>query len=197
MRPTQLNWAVALMLSLLVLLVGCRTADLPPDEGGSGTTSVGGQQNPGQGSGSGNGQGSNSPSGSGGAGEPSQEVPELPGNMADLRAAFGEPTPVTYTVVLAKAPRGTDMTKYLDRELDKRGYPASSEIVLVIFPENNHDVRFAMGALLFEKKISLQSMLETVRNQYLDKARSGDPAGGLADLIRTVNQLVQKADAGT
>lgn len=119
--------------------------------------------------------------------QPEPEVPSLPGDMPALREALKAETPVTYTIVVANAPREVDKTAYLDQILEERGYPGRNEVLLVIFPEDNYNIRFAMGALLFDQKISLQQMLDMVQNQYLTRARQGDPAGGLAALVDAIN----------
>lgn len=102
-------------------------------------------------------------------------------------------SPITYSIVVANVPKGTDINRYLDQMLDDRGYPAMDEVLLVIFPNDNYNIRFAMGGMLFDKKISLQAMLEMVQNQYLTKARNGDPSRGLADLIIAINQQVEES----
>ncbi len=119
------------------------------------------------------------------------EVPDLPGDKEALRTALKAETPITYTIVIADAPREMDKTAYLDQMLAEQGYPGKNEILLVIFPADNYNIRFAMGALVFDRKISLQQMLEMVQNQYLARSRRGDPAGGLADLIDAINQKVK------
>lgn len=119
------------------------------------------------------------------------EVPDLPGDKEALRTALKAETPITYTIVIADAPREMDKTAYLDQMLAEQGYPGKNEILLVIFPADNYNTRFAMGALVFDRKISLQQMLEMVQNQYLARSRRGDPAGGLADLINAINEKVK------
>jgi len=124
--------------------------------------------------------------------EPGPEVPDLPGDTASLKEALKAETPVTYTIIVADdAPREMDKTLYLDQMLTERGYPKKNEILLVIFPQDNHNIRFALGALVFDRKISLESMLEMVQNQYLTRSRRGDPAGGLAALITAINEKVK------
>lgn len=119
------------------------------------------------------------------------EVPDLPGDKEALRSALKAETPITYTIVIADAPREMDKTAYLDQMLAEQGYPGKNEILLVLFPADNYNIRFAMGALVFDRKISLQQMLEMVQSQYLTRSRRGDPAGGLADLINAINEKVK------
>lgn len=116
----------------------------------------------------------------------------MPGDMAALRAALGEGTALNYRIIVTDAPKGVDKTQYLDEMLAAKGwYPGKNELLLLVFPKDNFDIRFAMGALLFEKKVSVQAMLDLVRDNYFPKARTGDPATGLADLVRAVNQQVK------
>lgn len=121
--------------------------------------------------------------------EPDLQIPELPGDMEALREALRAPSPITYTIVIAHdAPREMDKTAYLDQMLAEKGYPGKNEILLVLFPADNYNIRFAMGALVFDRKITLPQMLELVQTQYLTRSRQGDPAGGLAALINAINQ---------
>ncbi len=118
-------------------------------------------------------------------------TPTFPGDMQALEAALAEPSPLTYKIMSIDTPKGTDLDAYLDLYLEQKGSPSRNEIWLLIFPNDNHNIRFVMGALLFEKKVSVQRMLEVVRGDYLPQARTGDPATGLATLIRSVNQSVK------
>ncbi|MBY6278322.1 hypothetical protein, partial [Symbiobacterium thermophilum] len=106
-----------------------------------------------------------------------------------LREALRVQSPITYTIVLAHdAPREMDKTAYLDQMLAEQGYPGKNEILLVLFPADNYNIRFAMGSLVFDRRITLQQMLELVQSQYLTRSRQGDPAGGLAALINAINE---------
>lgn len=122
---------------------------------------------------------------------PTAQAPKLPGDMESLQAALAEPTPVTYSISVVHLPEGMNKDDYLDQMLEAKGYPGSNEILLMVFPGDNYNIRFVLGSMLFEKKISLESMLRMVQSQYLGKSRAGDPAGGLADLIRAVNQQLR------
>lgn len=122
---------------------------------------------------------------------PEITVPDLPGDMASLRESLAAETSVGYTIVVADAPREVDKTVYLDQMLEERGYPGKNEVLLVIFPADNYNIRFAMGVWVFDRKISLQSMLKMVQEEYLTRSRQGDPAGGLAALINAINAQVK------
>ncbi|MFZ5823635.1 MAG: TPM domain-containing protein [Bacillota bacterium] len=193
MRQLRLIQVVALVLGLAIFVTGCGTKQ--PAAGGTSPTGGKGEQTapatPGQQT------GSNPAGGQSGSNQPPSTTPTAPalpkvaGDMAALEAAYAQPSPLTYKIAIADAPKGADKTAYLDEMLGDKGYPDKNQVLLLIFPEDNNDIRFAMGALLFEKKVSVESMLNMVRTHYLPKARQGDPAGGLADLIRAVNQQVK------
>lgn len=186
MKRYGIMWAVTMVLGLAMLLTACGQGAQPlsgesrppvpqsepaaPDtSGGSRTSAPTANQEP----------------------APTQELPQIAGDMAALKAALGESTPIRYRIAAATAPRGADKTAYLEEMLGEKGYPGKNEVLLLVFPQDHYDIRFAMGALLFEKKLSVQSMLDLVRSHYFPKARAGDPAGGLADLIRAVNSQVK------
>lgn len=196
MRHTRFIQAVALVLGLAIWLTGCGSGAKSPEPGavpaagGKGEqtapVSTGGQ------SGSSPSAGQNTTGGQTTTPALAPGLPEIAGEMAILRAAMGEPSPLTYKISIADAPKGADKNAYLDQMLASMGgYPGKNEVLLLLFPEDNYDIRFAMGSFLFEKKVSVESMLNMVRSHYLTKARTGDPAGGLADLIRAANQQVK------
>jgi len=112
----------------------------------------------------------------------------LPGDQAALKAALGAVSGVKYEIITVDTAGGKDKNDYLDAALAPKGWPEKSMLVLMIFTGENHDIRFAMGADFNQKKVSVDEMLVLVRNQYLTKAKDGNAAGGLADLIQAVNQ---------
>jgi len=118
-------------------------------------------------------------------------TPTFPGDMQALEGALSEPSPLTYKLIPVDTPKGTDLNAYLDFYIEQNGSPGKNEVWLLIFPNDGHNMRFVMGALLFEKKVTVEQMLDLARNHYFPKARTGDPAAGLADLIRSVNQIVK------
>lgn len=187
-RPLWLR-AAALILSAALLVAGCGAADkpppspppqskpqptpapTPPGEPTRPTDPVDPPEDPAQ---------------------PDPAVPDLPGDIEALKEALRAQSPVTYTIVIAHdAPREMDKTAYLDQMLEAQGYPGNNEILLVLFPADNYNIRFAMGVLVFDRRITLQQMLELVQNQYLPLSRQGDPAGGLAALINAINAQVK------
>lgn len=183
-RRTLTTLAAAVLLSIAILLTGCSgTKQVEPTV--PETNSKQGEQGE---------QGKQGDQGERGGQAPSSAqngLPHMTGDLAALQAALGEPTVLTYRIVMADAPKGVDKTAYLDLMLGQDGSPGNNELLLVLFPAENHDIRFAMGPMFFEKKITVQAMLDLVRAHYLPKARAEDPATGLADLIRAVNQLVK------
>ncbi|MFZ5815639.1 MAG: hypothetical protein ACOY93_10115 [Bacillota bacterium] len=183
MQQNRLLRAAALLVGLAMLITGCsssRSTQAVEPVVTRETPTIAPAEKP-----------SHSTPAAGSTAEEASELPQLPGDMAALKAALAEASPITYRIEVANVPRGVDKTAHLDAMLGSQGYPGKNEVLLLIFPADNHDIRFAMGALLFEKKISVESMLGMVRQHYFTKVRSGDPAGGLADLIRAVNQAVK------
>lgn len=195
MRQTRLIQAAALVLGLVLLLTGCvsqppaagETKNPPASSGKPNAPASPGKASDSNPAGDQNNTGEDQENNA-----PSITLPELAGDMPGLQGALMEPSPLTYKIAVAEAPKGADKTAYLDQMLAaQKGYPGKNEILLLIFPQDNNDIRFAMGAFLFEKKVSVESMLQMVRSHYFPKARVGDPAGGLADLVRAVNQAVK------
>lgn len=185
MRQTKIIQAVALLLGLAIMLTGCGASDktasrttepsatTPAKPVGAAVTQP------------------NTPPAAGQPTAPATELPAIAGDLSVLQAALGEATSIRFTIHLAVTPQGADKNAYLDAMLGEKGYPAKNELVLVVFPQDNNDIRFAMGSLFFEKKVSVEAMVDLVRSHYLPKARTGDAAGGLADLIRAVSQRLK------
>lgn len=115
----------------------------------------------------------------------------IPGGGADLERALAEASPVTYRIVGVGATNGRDRTELLDAILAANGWPTADQLVLVVFTQDGHDLRFAMGSVFRERGIEFSTLLALVRSEYQPRARQGDPAGGLAALIRAVNRQVQ------
>jgi len=113
----------------------------------------------------------------------------LPGNTAALEQALGTaaPGPVTYKVLVIDSTEGEDKTDYLDRVAGEWGQPGASTLLLVIYTQDNYDIRFYMGANFRANGVTVDEMLGYVRTLYLPKARVKDAAGGLADLVNTAN----------
>ncbi|HYF78160.1 MAG TPA: hypothetical protein VD973_13550 [Symbiobacteriaceae bacterium] len=111
----------------------------------------------------------------------------LPGNQTDLAAALKGPSPVSYKLLVIDE-NPADRTAYLDEVLAQWGWPAPSELLLVIYPKANYDLRFALGADFRENGVSVDEMLSLVRSEYFARSQKGDVYGGLAALAQAVNK---------
>lgn len=120
---------------------------------------------------------------------PNVAVPQLPGDQTGLKLALTEPSAVKYEIVVVQEPVA-DRTAYLDQLMADRKWPEAEMLVLVIFAGDGHDVRFGMGPIFFQQKVTVDEMLTLVREQYLPKARTGDPAAGLMELVRSINKRI-------
>lgn len=111
----------------------------------------------------------------------------LPGNQADLASALKGPSPVAYKLlVVDESP--ADRTAYLDEVLAKWEWPAANELLLVLFPKANYDLRFALGADFRQNGVTVEEMLTLVRSEYFARSQKGDVYGGLAALAQAVNK---------
>lgn len=113
---------------------------------------------------------------------------DLPGDTAALEAAIAAPGPVRYKILVIDSTEGEDRTAYLDRVAAERGVPGPDTLYLIIYTEDNYDIRFYMGANFRAAGVDVDEMLTLVRTHYLDGKREGDVAGALADLVEAVNQ---------
>ncbi len=145
----------------------------------------------------GGGDGSAESTGSGTAGAAPDDRPTLvtsevnftlPGDVDALTRTLQMRSPVRYEILVVKNQKVADKTGYLDRVLAERDWPEPNMLVLVVFPESNFDIRFAMGADFGARDVSVEEMLNLVRTVYFPKVREGDPAAGLAFLVERVNR---------
>lgn len=129
--------------------------------------------------------------------DPSAALPEpltpsaIPGDTEALRQALAEDAPVTYRIVGVGDSHGQDRTALLDAIMAQNGWPAAGQLVLAVFTEDGHDLRFGTGNVFRQKGVTVAEILELVRTHYQPEARRGDPAAGLARLIRAVNRRVR------
>jgi len=107
-----------------------------------------------------------------------------------VRAAIAQPSVVTYRVVNVGETEGPDLSNYVDDLMSKSNWPAQNDLVLVVFAAHNHDIRFGMGNLFWQKGVTVEEILDLVRLHYLPEARKGQPEVGLVDLIGAVNRLM-------
>jgi uncharacterized membrane protein YgcG len=112
----------------------------------------------------------------------------LPGDMRALERALQAQGPVTYKVLVVDSTDGEDKTDYLDRVAAAWKQPAPDTLLLILFTQENYNIRFYMGANFRAKGVSVEEMLGMVRAQYFAGVHKGDVAGGLVSLIGAVNQ---------
>jgi hypothetical protein len=169
-----------LLIILGALLAGCGKATLWPGhgpEGGSaqGTTPAAPVQTPSQPgkttSPASPGQGSAAPDGT------------IPGNSKALEAALSSPATLSYKIEIVNEPVA-DPAKYLDDRLAK-GAPGANELLFVLFAGNNWNLHFGLGAM--NPPLGADQVYAQVKALYQPKAKAGDPAGGLADLVNGLN----------
>lgn len=116
----------------------------------------------------------------------------LPGDQGALTNAIAAASAVKVQVITVDEPAGDRKDDVLDSKLRANNWPEKDMFVVVIFTKDNFDLRFAMGAVFNEKKIGVDEMLALARAAYFPKAKQNDPAGGLADFIRAVNDRVSR-----
>ena len=112
----------------------------------------------------------------------------LPGDAAAPEAALAAPGPVQVKILVVDSTEGEDRTAYLDRVAEKWGVPGPDVLCLVLFTEDNFNIRFYMGASFRAAGVDVDEMLGLVRSHYLDGKRHGDVAGAPADLIGAENR---------
>lgn len=111
---------------------------------------------------------------------------DLPGDLAALKAARAQKSSVTFEIVTVNE-AVSNRDAHLDTLLAQKKWPGPSMLVLAVYAKDGYDVRFAMGSA-FTNKVTVPDMLTIVRTTYLPKARENNAAGGLAELIKAVNQ---------
>lgn len=116
----------------------------------------------------------------------------LTGSRAELDAALQEPSSIRYKLLVVDE-NPADRTAYLDEVLAKWGWPAADEMLLLLFPEANYDLRFALGANFRLGYVSVDDVLGLVRSEYFPRSQKGDAYGGLAALVRAVNRRTSPA----
>lgn len=115
---------------------------------------------------------------------------DLPGDALALDQALQADGPVKYKVLVVDSTNGEDKTAYLDRVASEWEQPAANSLLLVVFTQDNYDIRFYLGATFREHGVTVDDMLQLVRGTYLPKARQQDAAGGLTALIGAVNERI-------
>lgn len=125
-----------------------------------------------------------------------ESAKSLPGRQAELESALKEPSAIAYKLLVIDD-NPADRTAYLDEVLAKWGWPAANEMLLVVFPKANYDIRFALGANFRLNHVSVEEMLGLVRSEYFTRSQHGDVYGGLAGLVRAVNRRLSPAGMNT
>lgn len=108
----------------------------------------------------------------------------IPGDAAALEQALSNPSPLSYSIEIVSE-LVVDPAKYLDERLTK-GAPGANELLLLLFKENGWNLYFGLGPM--DPPLSPDQVFAQVRAHYQTKARAGDPAGGLAELINALGQ---------
>lgn len=107
----------------------------------------------------------------------------IPGNSKALEAALSAPATLSYRIEIVSEPVA-DQSKYLDDRLAKGGLGAN-ELLFVLFAGNNWNLHFGLGAM--NPPLPADQVYAQVKAVYQPKAKAGDPAGGLADLVNALN----------
>ncbi len=113
---------------------------------------------------------------------------ELPGDLSRLAATLAAEGPVRYRILVVASAEGEDLTGYLDRVVAQWGPPEPDMLYLLIFAEQNYNIRFYMGADFRTSGVDVDEMINLVYANYLLGKRDGDVAGALARLIGAVNR---------
>ncbi|HLO03108.1 MAG TPA: hypothetical protein VK191_08375, partial [Symbiobacteriaceae bacterium] len=101
------------------------------------------------------------------------ELAKLPGDTKALDEALKAKGPVTYKILLVDTVGEEDPTAYLDRVAEKWGVPAADTLYLVIYTQQNYNLRFYMGANFRTKGVTVDEMLKLTRETYFAKNRQG------------------------
>jgi uncharacterized membrane protein YgcG len=120
------------------------------------------------------------------------ELAKLPGETKALDEALKAKGPVTYKILLVDTVGEEDPTAYLDRVAEKWGVPAADTLYLVIYTQQNYNMRFYMGANFRSKGVTVDEMLKITRETYFAKNRQGKATEGLIDLINAVNKRMAR-----
>jgi hypothetical protein len=112
----------------------------------------------------------------------------LAGDRAALDQAMAESSAIHPRIlVVDDTGDGRSLTDYLELVADQWGEPRHNSLLLVVFTGRNNNIRFWMGADMIRAGITVDEMLDWLHMIYFDRTHLGDPAGGLARLIRRVN----------
>lgn len=111
----------------------------------------------------------------------------IAGDMKALEKTLNESAPIRYRILVVNETEGEDPSAYLERVAAQWGEPKADSLLLVLFANDNWNLRFYMGSKLSAAGVTVDEMLALVRDHYFPRSRKGDPSGGLTDLVRAVN----------
>lgn len=80
-----------------------------------------------------------------------------------------------------------DRTAYLDQILADWGWPGPNTMLLVLFPDANSDIRFAMGPGFRQNGLDTDEMLGLIRTHYLSVTHPDRP-NALLNLMESVSK---------
>lgn len=112
---------------------------------------------------------------------------QLPGDMAALKRELAYHSSIRYRILVVDDSGGMDKTDYLDQVAEAWGEPAPDTLLLVVFAQDNYDIRFYMGSNFRQMGATVDTMLKTVRTAYFPLSQKGNVAGGLARLLSVVS----------
>lgn len=82
-----------------------------------------------------------------------------------------------------------DRTAYLDQVLADWGWPGPNTMLLVLFPDANNDIRFAMGPGFRQNGLGADEMLGLIRAHYLSVTHQDRP-DALQNLMQSVSKWI-------
>lgn len=116
---------------------------------------------------------------------PALAATPVPPQSAAAQVAVGA---LNFTVLTITGAQNEDRTALLVQILAQWGWPGPGEVLLIRFPDANHDIRFALGPGFSQKGLTVDAMLQLIRSQYLPTAKQGDPEGALQSLMESISR---------
>ncbi|MFZ5814725.1 MAG: TPM domain-containing protein [Bacillota bacterium] len=113
---------------------------------------------------------------------------KLPGDMARLERELAVRSEIQYRILVVQNSGGEELTAYLERVADQWGEPRPDTLLLVVFAEENYNIRFYYGANLTRMGMTVDRMLTLLRTHYFPLSQQGDVAGGLGRLVGAINR---------
>lgn len=116
-----------------------------------------------------------------------QSAAQLLGNVERLKQELAAHSSIRYRILIVDNAGNESMTDYLDRVSAQWQEPGPDTLLLVLFAEENWDIRFYMGANFRQLGGSVDEMLGLLHTYYFPLSQKGNVAGGLARLVAAVN----------